>query len=326
LRGKSSHLLPFFEPDNPYNGLPMPQPTFSRLFSDTYNYLETVVLPQFAWSDFHDTVYAYRQKRDGQSAMRVDTWPVVCCQAIGGQPADVWPVAAAWVLYILAGRIFDDVLDAEGDNQVWPDGRCQALPTGLFAIGVANQALTHLSDLSAHAGIARAFNQALATAARAEKGQIPLAQLNVETYFQRTAAKTGLVFGTGAWAGVRAACSKPDPALLDAVYTFGTHMGMMIQIVDDCEDIAIDLANQTYTLPLIYALSQSDHPAYPSLCRLLQPSLEPENVTAVVNVLIEMDAINWCLQAAAAYQQRAFSLLAEMGLPQSVLLQSYAHF
>lgn len=304
----------------------MSLPLFSHLFSDTYEYLETVVLSQFAYADFNKFVSAYRQKREGQAAMRVDTWPVVCCQAIGGKPADVWPVASAWVLYILAGRIFDDVLDGEGDKPGEQNGRCQSLPTGLFALGAANQALTHLSDLSAYADIAGAFNQALATAAQSERKQSPLEQLNVETYFQRTAAKTGLIFGTSAWAGVRVSCSAPDPALLDAMYTFGTYIGMMIQIVDDCEDLSLDLANQTYTLPLIYALSQTDHSAHASLCQWIQSPLEPKKITAVVDILIEMDAINWCLWAAAAYQQRAFSLLAGMNLPHSDLFQPYALF
>jgi geranylgeranyl pyrophosphate synthase len=236
--------------------------------------------------------------------------PVIACTVAGGQAEQVLPVAASWVLFILAGRIFDDLADGEEDNREVFTG-CNAptvISACLFAVSTANAALVHLDDATAHSAIATAFSHALALAVKSENNQPPLSQLSVEAYFETIAAKTGLVFATGAWAGGRVATD--DKSVLDALHQYGLHLGMMTQILDDCADLKIDLANQVWTLPLIYALTQEDHPLYERLSKLFvqqhQTPLWEDEVTAVIT---EMDAVSWCLQIAEAHRQQAINII-----------------
>lgn len=260
------------------------------------------------------------------NACALDVWPAVCCLAVGGTIESVIPVTAVWVLYIFAGRILDDLADGEGEYGNWQqNGRFQPIPTALYAIGVANQILAQLPSPTANVEILRAFSQTLTEAAAAEGAALSTFAHDVERYFRNTAAKTGCVFATGAWAGMRAGVPNPNPEILTLMHAFGANIGMMIQIKDDCDDLLIDLKNGTFTLPVIYGLSQVGHPRYQDLCHLLQNRSEPEWVTAVSEILSEMDAINWSLRAAAAYQIKAFQLL-ENSPVQTEYLQSYVIF
>ncbi len=296
------------------------------LFSAVYDYLDNTILPMFAWPTFATELRAYRQRCTSQEAVCVDVWPAACCLAAGGEVEAVIPVTAVWVLYIFAGRILDDLADGEGAYGDWQqNGRFQPVPTALYAIGIANQILAQLPDPTASGEILRAFFQTLTEAAAAEGAMSPAFSKDVERYSRNTAAKTGCVFATGAWAGVRAGIPNPDPELLTLMHAFGANIGMMIQIKDDCDDLLIDLKNGMCTLPVIYGMSQTEHPRYGDLCHLLQNHAEPEWITAVSEILLEMDAINWSLSAAAAYQIKAFQLLENSSL-QTEYLHPYVIF
>src|SRR5690606_34928640 len=96
----------------------------------------------------------------------------------------------------------------------------------------------------------------------------------------------------------------------DALYHFGMNLGIAIQIADDCQDIgAADLHRHHHTLPVIYALSQNDHHAHPSLVSLLENQSNEQWVGEVMHKLREMSAIDWSLRLATVYRARALSAL-----------------
>ena len=275
-----------------------------------YRFINHVLLPSFNWPAFAAVFEKYRVNRMTKNRADIDVLPIAACLSAGGVAEQTLPAAASWTLYIFAGRIFDDLADGEGGKRQLFTGRDApaAISACLFAASAANAALAHLDDTAAYSDIAAAFSHTLALAVKSENNRPSLSQLSIEAYFETIAAKTGLVFATGAWAGGRSATD--NKAILDALHKYGLHLGMMTQILDDCLDLQTDLTNQVWTLPLIYASAQESHPSYKRLSKLLgRQCPTPAWAGEVAAILTEMKAVSWSLQIAEAHRQQAMNII-----------------
>lgn len=290
------------------------------LFDSVYDFIEEDIFPSVAWLEFEETFREYRVSRSATIHAYIDTLPTLTFVAAGDLPKRAMPLAAAWVFYLFASKIFDDIQDKDDQEELWNKGGIwTALPAGLFALGGAKASLAKLeTDSDTYAAILGAFGNAMALAAKAQSRQLTLETLRVASYFKIVAAKTGLIFATGAWSGARLASIKLDSDELERFYQYGLNVGIAGQVLDDCLDLGKgDLANNTFTLPIIYGLSQEQHPQQSQLLAALR-DLELENsndqVPIVMDILQEMGAIEWSLQVAKAYGGRALAAL--QGLPQ----------
>lgn len=300
------------------------------LFAGVYDFIGEIILPPLAWPGFECNFEEYRASRDSTVHTYVDTLPILTCVAAGGLADRAVPLAAAWTLYILASKIFDELQDGDGQEDLWNEGDiATALSAGLFALGAAKASLSHLEqDSNSCHQILEAFGKTTALAAKSQREHLPLETLNVESYFKILAAKTGLIFATGAWSGARLATVEPDPNVLDALYRYGLNAGIAGQITDDCLDLGQgDLNNSTFTLPVIYALSQKQHPRHLQLMTLLR-EIEIENsddlVSEAMVILQEMGAIGWSLQVAKAYAGQALTALQRFPQERVMPLIEYA--
>jgi hypothetical protein len=290
---------------------------WQSLLDETYRFIHAQVLPPFGWALFDNTLEKYQAYRRAHYTADIDVFPIAACLGAGGTVAQALPVAASWALYVFAGRLFDDLADGEGEekNLFAPTTAAASLSTCLFANSAANAALWHLADKTVASHIATAFSQAIGLALKSENGRQSLHHLSLETYFETIAAKTGVIFATGAWAGGRGAVGgpntvkNPNDEVLNALYAFGLHLGMMTQIVDDCFDLEKDLVNQVWTLPVIYGLSQTDHFLYPRLRDLLIDRQSTTWVEESIALLGEMDAVAWSRQMAEIHRQQALAVL-----------------
>lgn len=283
--------------------------TVSVFFADTYNFIAETILPTLYWPDFELILESYRAKRFASSYAYVDVLPILTCVAVGGDPDKAIPLAAAWTLYSLAARIFDDLQDDEGHDNLWNQAGWQgALPVGLYAVGAAQASLAHLAaDSQTRNEIWGAFGQTMALAAIAQ-GQSDKYD-SVEDYFKNQAAKTGLVFATGSWSGGRLVL-EPGNKALDALYQYGLNAGMMVQILDDCRDLGgVDLSSGTITLPVIYALAQQSHPEWSRLHALLADESHVEHLETIITLLSEFGAVEWSLRVAQVYKKKAIAAL-----------------
>ena len=298
-----------------------------RLSAETYAFIEKQVMPDLSWPTFGELLRRSRDQWSKPPILYTDVFPALACQAAGGDPLRAVPLAAAWLLNILAGRIFDDWQDGDGPQQRWMrNGAADAVPMGLFSLGAANAALSRLQvEQQTLADIFRAFGNILALSAKAQTAKLDLQNITVERYFAHIAAKTGVVFATAAWAGARTAESDALSSAVDALYDFGMNLGMAIQIADDCEDIGTsDLDQQHFTLPLVFALSQENHPQHPRLVSLLENGSHPKWVEDVINVLEDMGAIEWSLRVASVYRAKALTALEPLPQANVSILVAYA--
>jgi geranylgeranyl pyrophosphate synthase len=290
-----------------------------------YQYMEQEILPQLGWQEFERLFTDGWRNRYGAPVTYLDVFPLLAYQAAGGEPDDAIPLAAAWVQFMLSGRIFDDVFDNEGSVGVWhPNGVKQAVAMGLFTVGSANMTLAQLTNREAIVDITEAFNRTLALAARWEAADVVKTPPTLEHYYQTVVAKTGMVFATGAWSAARLAINEPADLRLQTLYECGLQTGMLVQVLDDCTDIAIDLVRGQWTLPVLHGLEQRKHPHYTKLKALLnQADMDEGNSLTIVDILRQMGSIEWSLGIAAVYQQQALATLADIPEIDKELLVSY---
>jgi geranylgeranyl pyrophosphate synthase len=288
----------------------MPE-TVDPYFESIYAYLEHSVLPSLGWQEANDMILHYGRNRRHSARSYVDTLPILACLSAGGNFEEAKPVAAAWILFVLAGRIFDDVVDGyEENNFLFAQGAPTAVSSALYALSGANIALGHIADHRRQKEISHAFNNVLALAAQAQTASQPVKESSLENYFAMIAGKTGMAFAVGAWAGGRMATGGSSEKL-QALHQYGLHIGMMDQIVDDCEDLAADLRQGTKTLPLLYALQEASEGQRIFLRSFTKhgPITDENRIEATIDLIEEIGGIRWSLSMAALYQQKAIAAL-----------------
>lgn len=298
------------------------------LFKPVYHHLNQTILTQLSWSDFTHRLDAYLARRQGTSMMSVDLFPTLACVAAGGSPERAIPVNAAWLLFILSARIFDDLADGQQMAEEWHDINSQTtLALALFSLGAANSAVAQIPSGTVSKEISCAFNQALALAAKAQQESSSANFPSVEQYLATIAAKTGFIFAVGAWSGAMTASDSPCQQTIKSLYEYGLNIGIMDQIIDDCQDLSADLAQGVWTLPVIYALSQSTEKDRHNLLALLSRAKggEIDAVNTAVAHITTYGSLTWCLTAAFAYQQRAITALKNLPTEKTIYLVEYAH-
>jgi heptaprenyl diphosphate synthase len=143
-------------------------------------------------------------------------------------------------------------------------------------------------------------------------------------YLEAIGGKTAALFSTACRiGGVASGASQPT---LDALATFGRHVGMCFQIVDDVLDVTgnaaelgkpagNDLLEGVYTLPVIYALAHS-----PDLRELIGRPLDADALSEARAIVARDGAVPSALEVARGHAAKACAALgrAESELDPSV--------
>lgn len=229
-----------------------------ELIEPVAQFISREILPPLEWPLFSNAFSAYLKRRQETPSSYVDLFPTLTCIAAGGVPEEAIPVTAAWTLFVLAARLFDDLADGQQLAPEWSQfGPATNSSMALFALGAANSALALTNSGTTCKEVTLAFNQALALASKSQQLEMDTREFSIEQYLGTIASKTGFIFAVGAWAGGMVATEKPRPTTVKALHDYGLNIGIMDQIVDDCQDLAADLAQGIWTLPVFYALSQA---------------------------------------------------------------------
>ncbi len=294
-----------------------------RLLLETYQ-LVLDHLKQFAPGKVARYIHT-RQKRRLQKKNYTDILPALAYCASGGRldesarREDVCRLCACWMLYTLSARIFDDIVDQEGERNPWnKHGIIQALPTGLFFLGVAQTIVSRMSlDGELIGAINDAFGRAIAFAAQAELKSATRRhqQVTLPQYFDNITGKTGVVFGLGAWMGGR--LHSRDEQLLNCLMQYGINAGIGGQIIDDCGNIRIDLERGVFTLPIIYA-TQNDQTLLPHL--MVSPARK-DSIRQLERAIKRTGALDYARTTAGVFYGSALESVS--GLPDTTCLQQY---
>jgi len=164
--------------------------------------------------------------------------PVIACLAAGGSRDDGITLAAAWVLLYLASEILDNVEDFEfiQDRFLTSPEVATNLATGL--IFASFHTLTSLKDTGKSSRIVRIFSGSGLDAANGQHRDLMQKRVSVEiylnNYWEIILLKSGSVFRTAAEGG--AVAGGADETIAEALGDYGTALGVMLQLMDDCRD------------------------------------------------------------------------------------------
>ena len=185
--------------------------------------------------------------------------PVICCQITGGTFEDGITVACAWTLLFIASEMMDKVEDKEfiPDPPISSPEASINLATGL--IFAAFHTLPSLQNIARLSQITQVFSSAGFTAAIGQQKDLLDPKSSVEEalnqYWETIILKSGSIFQAAAAGG--AAAGMVDQDIVESLGDYGTALGVMLQLIDDCRDAMTDTQEAVewqISLPLLLYL------------------------------------------------------------------------
>jgi heptaprenyl diphosphate synthase len=229
--------------------------------------------------------------------------------------------AVAMELLHAASLVHDDLVDNAGQrrgrvtvHERWD--KDVALMLGDYFFALAASELAAEPDpriIRFYAGAAQTLVEGeLSPVTTLEPLETALAQ-----YFTKIGSKTAVLFETACKAGI--AVAGGDEAQIAALGSYGYDLGLAFQIVDDVldfvgDEVALgkpagnDLREGTLTLPLIYAVAQSNHPLLRDVARTARP--DPTRVPQLVAAVVGAGGTTRAMDEARALVSRAAAHLA----------------
>lgn len=265
--------------------------------------------------------------------------PGLCCQAAGGVSSLADDIATAWLLFYVGAHIMDNVEDQDIPDSWWEElgpGVAVNAASGLFFS--ASLALNNLYHQEATCLIASElvedFNNSFLTMCGGQHRDLIRPEPTLEQFWEIAEAKSGTFFSLACRTGARLATD--DFSRLEGFSEFGFHLGILIQILDELEDIMLLTNSESqpiryeirWPLPIIYAMEVIP----PQIRDKLRNSLRTlgDNVESIDELLGLIDQSGASLYIVAEIEQHKSQALnalekAAPKNPAGEVLVSYIH-
>jgi hypothetical protein len=235
------------------------------------------------------------------AALQIPSWqitlPAIACVAAGGEHSVGSIVAAAWFPALLASEIFDHLEDREfaDISQAGTPEVMMNLASSLIFL-----AFHHLGSIQEPFKASRASRIFAAVGFEAASGQhrdLVKEQISVENsldeYWELVILKSGSVFRAAT--GLGAVMGTENEQLIEALSDYGTALGVMLQLLDDCRDAftpSDDLVHWEISLPLLMYLmvmgeEKVTFPAVTTKAELSDLFIRAGVVNAIAAILLE---------------------------------------
>jgi geranylgeranyl pyrophosphate synthase len=252
-----------------------------------------------AWPDFIKAMRLVLPKGYGGivPSKESDRWallPELCSQASGGVMDLTEEVSAAWFLLYNAAHLLDSVEDRDQFDEIKDlGGPGSAINVANGLILSASLILNKLHDKDRTKSKAQQLNSdfynTVLLMASGQHRDINVHRLTLKQWWQVAEAKSGSFFSLACRSG--AILANDDPVKISGYSDFGFHLGMMLQIRDDIEDLKIFLeseisVNLQRSLAVAYALEVLPNTDKSQLNELTEiRNHEPEMVNKIIEIL-----------------------------------------
>lgn len=274
------------------------------------------------------TFYIVRRKGKQVRPMFVFLSAKLC-----GETSDSTYTAASLVeLLHTASLVHDDVVDDSYErrgffsiNALWKNKIAVLVGDFLFSRGML------LALKNKEFRILEIGSEAVKAMSEGELLQIEKARrldIKEEVYYEVIRQKTASLIAFACSAG--AASSTKDEALIQRMLLFGEKIGIAFQIRDDLFDfgtddvgkpLGIDIKEKKMTLPLIYALENTDKSTKRHIINMIKRhSNKPEKVKEVIDFVRQSGGLEYTRKAMYRFRDEAFELLHQF--PPSEVRQS----
>lgn len=255
--------------------------------------------------------------------------PLAASAAVGGTAAAAVPLAAAWEIFNLGARILDDLCDRDRADQVWH----QLGPPRTF--NLCGALLAHALDVLAsaswpHNRRGKVLREVTAGAVRLAEGQdrdLLGADTTIEAYWETIDKKNGTSFGmicaAGAW------CGTDDTDRVEACRSFGRHLGIALQLLDDMEGVWYesgggDVGQGRVSLPVLWALA-TPHPHREEVRQLVETDMAATHADSLRALLDASGAREFTIRCALAERDLALQPLVRLPVGEGrTALEAYA--
>lgn len=276
-----------------------------------------LAIPQIAqWPEMAAVV---RSGRRNKASIPCWEYPILSCEAVGGDAAEAMPGMVATVCLLNSIHLIDDMLDDD------PEGLYHELGSGAVAnIAAAFQAaaIQALAEVDLPSDRLTALYQAvgrggLATAHGQYIDSSPFEGDPEEAYWRAALGKTPPLFGAAFFMG--AVLGGADLETASRLEGLALHVGKIIQAGDDMGDALevppdTDWTTRWNNLVILYALV-ADHPDKARFVELADRHHEPEALAEAQEILVRSGAISYgCYHVIDGYR-RGRDALAALDLP-----------
>jgi geranylgeranyl pyrophosphate synthase len=246
--------------------------------------------------------------------------PLIVCEAISGHYEQALPAAAALQFLMAAGDVFDDIEDADSVESLSARyGSAVATNVATTLLILAERAITRLEargvDSRVTVRVMDVVNSLYTNACAGQHLDLSLTSESApseDMYLQVTEMKSASQVECACHIGAVLATANQE--LIDRFAAFGRDLGMAAQIANDIQGTTRggDLVRRKITLPLIYALAQTDGDVRSQLeltfSRRSGPQTDP---TEAKDLLFRTGAVHYATVKMEFYKQRALDILAE---------------
>lgn len=245
--------------------------------------------------------------------------PLMVCEAISGDYGQAIPAAAALQLLRTAAGVFDDIEDADSSESLLARyGSAVATNVATTLVMMAEKAIVRLEargvepriivrimDVVNSYHIAACAGQHLDISLTAETGILE------DMYLKVIGMKSA--YASECACHVGALLANTNQELVDTFSAFGHNLGMAAQIANDIQGITngTDILKRKITLPVIYALAQTDSEVHQQLELAFSKETEPApELGQTRDLLFRTGAIHYATLQMELYNQRALDALA----------------
>jgi len=243
--------------------------------------------------------------------------PCLCCQAAGGDYEWAEDICAAWFLFHNAARLMDNVEDKEVSKNDMDVELSLNAATGLFFS--AQYGLYTLFDnpKTKHAAldIQQIFITKLLMMSEGQHQDIVCKHPGLEQYWQIAEKKSGSFFSLAALSGARLATT--DKEKLNGFDQYGAHLGLLIQLVDDLEDVyclmnsSLWVKNMHKCLPFIYTHEVAQESEKQQLKKCMDDIIN--NKEDIIHLLDRNGAVLYLLSEIERHSELAIAGLEKAG-------------
>ncbi|MEZ4503389.1 MAG: polyprenyl synthetase family protein [Dehalococcoidia bacterium] len=235
---------------------------------------------------------------------------VLACEALDGRVERAVPAAAAVELVHNFSLLHDDVEDRSdrrrGRPTLWAlAGAAHAINTGDGMFALARRAMHRLPEVGVPASAAvEAMRELDDACVRLVEGQYldmtfeERSEVSMSEYLEMTAGKTAAMFA--APFAIGATLAGAPPATVEAFRSYGHHIGLAFQGVDDVlgiwgdpavtgKPVGDDLRSRKRTYPVIAAIEAGGDEASKLADRYATPARPNEDVTDLTRLIERLD-------------------------------------
>lgn len=247
--------------------------------------------------------------------------PMIVCEAISSSYKNALPAAAALQLFKAAAEVFDDIEDADSSESL-PAKHGIALATNAATILLilAERGITRLKRIGVTDDIIvrtmDIVNSYYTTACIGQHLDIYVnskTSISEDTYLNIARMKTASQVECACYIG--ALLSDTNQETIDIFARFGYNLGMAVQITNDIQGITngSDLIKRKITLPIIYALNQTEGDSSNTLGIMYDnQSKSIPDLALIKDILFHSGAIHYAIVKMELYKQYALDILSEV--------------